>query len=60
VPILFAVPSTFRMALGLCNHQVGMSKCWITAGEIKLLVAPLSTRASTSEISDVDRRLTGA
>src|SRR6267154_4236248 len=48
------------MVRGLFIVRVGMLKCWITAGDIKLSVAPLSTRASTSEIMDEDRRLIGA
>ena len=58
-PILLGVPSTFRMGRDFARIQVGMLKCLITVGEMKLSVAPLSIRASTSEIKDRDRRLTG-
>jgi len=58
-PILLGVPSTFRMGRDFVRIRVGMLKRLITVGEMKLSVAPLSIRASTSEIRDRDRRLTG-
>jgi hypothetical protein len=39
---------------------MGILKCLITAGDIKLSVVPLSIRASISEIRDEDWRFTGA
>ena len=53
------MPSTFRIGRDFVKVRVWMSKRLTIVGEIKLSVAPLSIRASTSEINDRDQRLTG-
>jgi hypothetical protein len=60
LPILLSVPSTFLRFWGCSSGCVGILNNVMTAGDIKLSVAPLSMRASISETRDEDLRFTGA
>src|SRR6266576_1601038 len=48
----------FRMASCLFSTHIGMSNCWMMSGDMKLSVAPLLIRVSTSDINYTDQRLT--